>query len=137
MDTNELDALKQSESRYRQIVQNANSIILLMDTKGTITFINSFGQRFFGFPEREILGKNVLGTIVANNDLSGKNLTDMIKDIVENPERHSSNENENIRSNKQRVAVLWTNKAIVGNDGNIKEILCIGNAIKKSKELMK
>jgi len=119
----------ENEDRYKQIVDNANSIILLMDTKGNITFLNLFGQRFFGYPEKDILGKNVIGTIVSENDLSGKNLVEMIDDIVKNPERYSSNENENIRSNEERVKVLWTNKAIISNDGGIKEILCIGNKI--------
>ena len=115
--------------RYRQIVENANSIIMMMDTKGNITFFNNFAQRFFGFYKYDILGKNVIGTIVFEKDLSGKDLAAMIKDIIENPERHSVNENENIRSNGERVRILWTNKAIIDDDGSIKEILCIGNQV--------
>lgn len=125
----QLKALKKSEERYRQIIQNANSIILLMDTKGDITFFNQYGQRFFGFYEKDIVGKNVVGTIVSEKDVSGQDLIQMIRDIVENPERHSVNENENIRSNGERVRVLWTNKAIIDDSGNIKEILCIGNRV--------
>jgi len=121
--------LRASEAKYRQIIENANSIILLMDTEGKITFLNQFAQRFFGFYEKEILGKSVIGTIVSEKDLSGKDLVEMIQDIVQNPERHSANENENIRSNGERVRILWANKAIIGDDGGIKEILCIGNAI--------
>ncbi len=119
--------LSDKEEKYRQIVQNANSIILLMDTRGNITFFNQFAQRFFGFYENDILGKSVIGTIVSEKDISGNDLAMMIKDIVENPERHSVNENENTRSNGERVRVLWTNKAIIGDSGEIKEILCIGN----------
>lgn len=117
--------------KYRKIVENANSIILLMDTKGNITFFNQFAQRFFRFQEKDILGKNVVGTIVARKNLSGEDLTGMIKDIVENPELHSVNENENMRSNGEPVRILWTNKAIIGEDGSIKEILCIGNQVTK------
>lgn len=124
--------LETSERRFRQIVQNANSIILLMDTRGNITFLNQFAQRFFGFYEKEILGKNVIGTIVSEKDLSGNDLIAMIKDIAQNPERHSVNINENIRSNGERVRILWTNKAIIGDDGSIKEILCIGNDASKA-----
>ena len=120
-------ALKASEEKYRQMVENANSIILCMDTSGNITFFNQFAQRFFGFYEKEILGKSVIGTIVSEKDVSGKDLVNMIKDIVENPERHSVNENENIRSNGEHVRILWTNKAVIGDEGAIKEILCIGN----------
>ena len=128
----EAQTLKASEEKYKQIVENANSIILLMDTKGNITFFNQYAQRFFGFYEKEILGKNVIGAIVSEKDLSGQDLVDMIEDIVENPERHSVNENENIRRNGEQVRVLWTNKAIIGDDGSIKEILCIGNRVAKT-----
>lgn len=126
----EIRRLQASERRYRQIVENANSIILLMDTMGNVTFFNQYAQRFFGFYEKDIIGKSVVGTIVSEKDFSGKDLVEMINDIVENPERHSANENENVRSNGERVKVLWTNKAIIDENGNIKEILCIGNRIK-------
>ncbi len=128
----ELARTKISEEKYRQIVENANSIILLMDIRGSITFFNKFAQRFFGFYENDVLGQNVIGTIVSEKDLSGKDLSDMIKDIVKNPELHSVNENENMRSNGERVRILWTNKAIIGDDGAIKEILCIGNWVTKA-----
>ena len=45
---------EQSEHKYRELVENVNSIILRMDPKGRITFLNEFGQRFFGYPEEEI-----------------------------------------------------------------------------------
>ncbi|MCX5695352.1 MAG: PAS domain-containing protein [Candidatus Omnitrophica bacterium] len=128
----ELRALRISEAKYRQIVENANSIILLMNTQGNITFFNQFAQRFFGFYEKDILGRNVIGTIVSREDLSGKNLIEMIKDITDNPECYSVNENENVRSNGERVRILWTNKAIIDDTGRIKEILCIGNEITKA-----
>jgi len=127
----EIGSLKASEEKYRQIVQNANSIVLLMDTNGDVTFFNQFAQRFFGFYEKEILGKNVIGTIVSEKDLSGKDLALMIRDIVRNPECHSVNENENLRNNGERVRILWTNKAIIDDNGFIKEILCIGNEVTK------
>jgi len=118
-----------SDERYKNIVENANSIILLMDTTGRIVFLNKFGQRFFGYYEKDILGESVVGTIVSKKDVSGEDLVAMIKDIVENPEEHTINENENMRSNGERVRVLWTNKAIIDNEGKITEILCIGNQI--------
>jgi PAS domain-containing protein len=58
------DALRQSEEKYRELVEHANSIILRMDASGKVTFFNEFARRFFGYSEAEILGKNVVGTIV-------------------------------------------------------------------------
>ncbi len=120
--------------RYKDIVENANSIILIMDTSGRITFFNNYAQRFFGYYENEIIGKSVIGTIVPKTDTAGSDLTEMVGDIVTNPEKHGVNENENIRSNGERVWIAWTNKAIIDSDGRIKEILCIGNDISKLKK---
>jgi PAS domain S-box-containing protein len=120
-----------NENKYKDIVENANSIILLMNTYGNITFLNKFGQRFFGYQEKDLLGESVIGTIVPKTDRSGADLNAMLKEIIENPNQHSVNENENMRSNGERVRILWTNKAIIGYDGSIQEILCIGNQVNK------
>ncbi len=44
-------AIRQSEAKYRELVQNANSIIMRVDTHGRITFFNEFAQSFFGYSE--------------------------------------------------------------------------------------
>ncbi|MBM3250454.1 MAG: PAS domain S-box protein [Candidatus Omnitrophica bacterium] len=118
----------------RQIVQQSNSIILKMDTKGNITFFNDFAQRFFGFYKDEIIGKNVLGTIVPKTDRAGKDLESMLKDLEENPERYSVNENENMRHNGELVRIVWSNRPIINDEGQISEIICIGNDITRLKK---
>ena len=57
-------AWRESEEEYRQLVETANSVILSWDTAGTILFINEFGERYFGFSKDELVGRNVVGTIV-------------------------------------------------------------------------
>jgi PAS domain S-box-containing protein len=119
-------ALRNSERKYRELVENANSIILRMDTEGRVIFFNTCAQNFFGFSEAEILGKNVIGTIVPPKDRAGNDLRQMIKDIGNNPERYASHENENVRKNGERVQVAWVNKAIFDDDARVREILCVG-----------
>ena len=41
------DALEQSEKKYRELVENANSIILRVNDQGIITFFNEFAENFF------------------------------------------------------------------------------------------
>jgi len=130
-------ALRSSEEKYRELVENANSIILRRDPSGVITFFNEYAQRFFGYSESEILGKNIVGTIMAETDSNGRDLAAMARDIGLNPEQYASNENENVRRDGERVWVAWTNKAIRDASGKIVEILCIGNdvtAIKRADQ---
>ena len=130
-------ALRQSELNYRQLVQSANSIIMRMDTDGRVIFFNKYAQEFFGYRATDILGKNVVGTIVPPKDRAGFDLTQMISDIGTHPERYVSNENENIRCNGERVRVAWMNKAIYGEDDRVKEILCVGIDVTEKWQLEK
>jgi len=130
-------ALRESERDYRELVQSANSIILRMDTDGKVIFFNDYAQKFFGFSNAEILGKSVVGTIVPEKDRSGFDLALMIREIVTHPERYVSNENENLRRNGERVRVAWMNRAIYNNEGEVKEILCVGIDVTEKWQLEK
>ena len=127
------EALRESEEKYRELVQNANSIILKADMTGRITFFNEFAQRFFSYAEDEIVGKNLVGTIVHKTDAAGRDLEAMIHDIVVHPDNYVSNENENVRRDGARVWISWTNKAILDREGRPIGIICIGNDVTERK----
>lgn len=119
-------ALRRSEEKYRELVQNANSIILRWGRDGTVHFFNEFAQTFFGYTEEEILGRSVMGTIVAHTETSGRDLDAMIAEITAHPEYHGTNVNENVRKSGERVWIAWTNKPIFDENGDITEILSVG-----------
>lgn len=125
--------LKKSEEKYRLVVESANSIILRMNGKGDVTFFNDFAQKFFGYSEEEILGHNVLGKIVPLTETTGRDLRLMVEDITRNPNRHVTNENENMCKDGRRVWIAWTNKPTFDDSGAVKEILCVGNDITDRK----
>jgi len=50
-------ALRQSEERYRTIVETANEGIGTLDTQAGITFVNERFSEMFGYPAEEMLGK--------------------------------------------------------------------------------
>lgn len=125
--------LKKSEEDYWELAELVNSIILRIEPTGKITFLNEFGRKFFRYEREEIIGKNVIGTIVPELESSGRDLTHLIETIYREPERHVINENENRRKDGSRVWVLWTNKPVLDKRGQVIEILCIGTDIMARK----
>lgn len=123
------DALRRSEEDYRTLVQSANSIILRFTPDGFLTFINQFGQDFFGYSWDEIYGKNIIGTIVPEWDSKGTNLRERILDLSIHPDLYRITENENTTKFGRRVWIAWTNKPLYDAKGRVMEILSIGNDI--------
>lgn len=119
-------ALRRSEEKYWELVQHANSIILRWDCQGRVTFFNEFAQNFFGFSEEEILGRSVVGTIVPETDSAGRDLTALMEDICNHPERHETNINENILKDGRRVWIAWTNRPVLGEGQELTEVLSVG-----------
>ena len=127
------DALRESEQKYRELVENANSIILRWSPNGKITFLNEFGLKFFGYTEEEILGRHVVGTIVPEIESSGRDLRPLMDIIAADPIAFEQNINENMRRNGERVWISWTNKAVLDSEGHLLECLSIGSDITERK----
>jgi PAS domain S-box-containing protein len=128
-------AQRKSEKKYRELVENAASIILKVDMHGNINFFNEYAERFFGFSEAEIFGRNVIGTIVPETETTGRVMTEVIKTIFANPDAHTHVINENIRKNGERVWISWNNHAIREIDGSEAGILSIGQDITERKRI--
>lgn len=128
-------ALQASEAQYRDLVQTANCIILRWDTAGNIRFMNDYGQRLLGFESSEILGRNVVGTIVPETETSGRDLQTLMVDICQHPENYLFNENENLCKNGDRVWIVWANKPIFDQSGNLVEILSVGTDATQRKQV--
>jgi len=120
------EALRESETKYRDLVQNANSIIIRFDTEGKIKFFNEYAQEFFGYKEGEILGQSLLDTILPNVYSNGRSIQAEIEDFLRNPDKFTTNELENRRRNGDRVWVTWTNRPIVNEKNQVVEFLWVG-----------
>lgn len=123
------EQLLASERKYRELVANANSIILRWNSEGTIIFMNEFGLKFFGYSESELLSRNVIGSIVLETESSDRNLSSLMAEIAADPMKFQQNINENVRKNGERVWVSWTNRVVLNKQGSVKEILSIGSDI--------
>ncbi|KYC50953.1 MAG: sensory histidine kinase AtoS [Candidatus Methanofastidiosum methylothiophilum] len=129
--------LRDSEEKYRELVENANSIIAKFDKEGKILSMNEFGLNFFGYTNEELLGKTWYETILPNVESTGKVLDNLAKSIIENIDQYNVNLNENVKKNGERVWIYWTNKPIKNDNGEIIAFLSIGTDITERTKLEK
>ncbi|MCC7374002.1 MAG: response regulator [Verrucomicrobiales bacterium] len=129
------EKLRDSECKYRELVENANCIILRWMRSGQIKFLNEFGQKFFGYRADEILGRNIIGTVVAPGESTGRDLRPLMRKIAEDPKAFEHNINENICRDGRRVWIEWTNKTVLNENGEVAEVLSIGRDITEQRRL--
>jgi len=128
------DALRESEIHYRELVQNANSIIIRWRRDGTISFCNEYALKFFGYTLNEVIGKDI-NILLPQKETTGRDLSSLVKNIIDQPDQYINNINENICRDGLRVWVAWTNKAVFNDQMQVEEILCIGSDITESKKM--
>ena len=126
------ESLRQRESRYRELVQNANSAIIRYKADGTITFFNEYAQAFFGYGAEEVLGRNVT-MLVPEREATGADPRGLLREVVEHPERYANTVNENVCRDGRRVWMAWTNKPIFDESDRVAEILAVGSDVTELK----
>jgi PAS domain S-box-containing protein len=57
------DALRQSEERFRSLVQNASDIIVILEADGTIRYVSPAIERVLGLRTEDVVGKNAVALV--------------------------------------------------------------------------
>ncbi|MEG5036497.1 PAS domain S-box protein [Microcoleus sp. AT3-D2] len=120
-------ALRQSEANYRNLLQTANSVIIRYDTQGRIRYINDYGVKLLGYEEHQILGRTLFETIIPDIETSGRDVKPFVHDLLRNPQLYPQGESENLCRDGRRVWMAWSNQAIFNEQGDVVEILSVGN----------
>jgi PAS domain S-box-containing protein len=127
-------AQKQTEQdRCKFLMENVSGIILTLNPEGGITFLNHYGQSFFGYSEKEILGKPMLGTLTPISGFEGRNMATFLAGVVRDPDRYAFSVNQNMLHNGERVWIFWANKGVSGDHGEVREVLRVGLDITERK----
>jgi PAS domain S-box-containing protein len=128
-----LTAVGQSEVRYRELVQGVSSVILRLTPAGKITFCNEYAQRFYGFDQHEMLGREFAGLIEPADGAATPGLPDLLRDSPATSDGNASLVREGLRRGGERVFIAWSIRALRDAAGQTVEILCVGNDISERK----
>lgn len=129
-------ALQRSEAKYRELVDNANAIILRLAFDGTVTYFNERAEAVFGYRASEIVGRHVVGTIVPEVESgSGRDLSAMIMAVLADPARYEHNENENMTRDGRRIVIHWSNRVILDGRQRPVGLLAVGQDVTERKAM--
>ncbi len=121
-----IEALRKSESKYGELVENANSLIVRLDREGRIAYINEYALDFFRLKAGEISGQSAIGTILPQVDSSEADELQALQNVIKHPECYLAAEYQYTRQDSSEVWVSWTNKPMFDKTGALSELLCVG-----------
>jgi len=125
--------LRESEERYRGVVESQSEFITRFRPDGTITFANEAYCRYFGLPDCDITGKRFIPAIP---DEERKRLDEGFRNLTpENPEL--SIEHRIILANGESRWHQWNDRAIFSPEGNVIEYQSIGRDITEQRQIEK
>lgn len=115
--------LAESERRYRELVESANSLILRFDATGRLIFVNEYAERLLGYSRAEMLSGKAVFWPSAPPDLAS-----LLARAMAAPHAlaGSGNENEVVAKDGRRVYLQWDNQPLFGPDGRPEGWLAVG-----------
>ena len=127
------EALRESEARYRAVVEDQSVMIYRFDLDHTITFANRAYCEFHSTPMEEIIGRNLLELIEEFDPASLAMARENIAMLTpENPT--FKQEHEAINTKGEKFWILWTDRLLFDEDGNPSEYQTIGLDITERRQ---
>ncbi len=135
------EALRESERRFREMLENVKLVAGSMDTYGNITFSNDFFRELSGCNGEEVVGLNWFDTFVPQDirerdrSIANKSLERRIAPFY--------GESEIQTKSGERRTIMWNNILLLNSDGSSAGFAGIGEDIterrateKRSRELV-
>jgi len=121
------DILRQSEEKYRTMIQRSNDMIWTIDKTGKFTFFNEQTEKASGLRLDEWIGKSLI-PLTVDEDLP------MIKEVFQKSIKGESLQYElRFKKQNQELLTISVNTAPIFKNGKVNEILSFGRDITEQK----
>ena len=125
------DALRESEERYRTIVETQMELVCRFLPDGTLTFVNEAICQLLGQEREEIVGQNFYDYVHSDDQGNTRNNIKVLS--RENP--LGINEERVILPGGEMRWWQWSNRALFDDEGKIIEFQAVGRDITEGKEV--
>lgn len=123
------NAIQESETRYRAIVEDQTELICRNRPDGTLTFVNEAYCRYFGKDRSELVGSNLLPMVSMAAQARVEEHFNRLG--PQNPV--ASYQHQVVTADGEVHWMQWTYRAILGHSGQVAEIQGVGRDITKQK----
>jgi two-component system cell cycle sensor histidine kinase/response regulator CckA len=126
-------ALRESEERYRAVIESQIDLISRYRPDTTLTFVNDAYCQFYGKTREELIGHSFLSMVAPEfHELVLKETENLAK----NP-RSIEGEYLNYRQNGEECWIQWVVQCIGGENGRVVELQAVGRDITERKRAEK
>ena len=123
------DQLRESEARYRSLVEDQTEFIVRWKPDGTRTFVNDAYCRYFGQPREQLVGTSFFPLIVEEHrEMVWRRIKSLTPD-----DPASTDEHQAIRPDGTSAWQQWTDRAIFDDDGRLIEMQSVGRDVTERK----
>ncbi len=122
--------LKESEARYRSLVEDQTELIMRWRPDGTRTYVNEHYCRFFGTTEEQALRVNIL-------EVPTRDLSSMLREKTSRLSPATpviSNEQLEVMAGSRMAWVQWTDRGLFDDAGSLIEIHSVGRDVTQRHE---
>ena len=127
------NALRESERRFREILENIELASIIMDKQGRVIFCNDFLLEVTGWRREELMGADLVEVLVAEESRAETRL--VFEEMIGTGKTLAHFENDILTRNAERRTVRWNNTILRDSLGEIQGVTCIGEDITERKQL--
>ena len=114
---------------FEEAIARVPGIVITTDEEGTITHANPCALEAFGYHASEVIGRNLIGTIVPGNSRYAGEIIAMINDPVFCRDGAAVHAFENTKKSGEKFWVAWKILPLADSERKISGVLCLGEDI--------